>query len=49
MQKGVDKDVYLVVDFLELGEYHVHAPYDKGVNPLCLKDLMMFVEHQLQV
>jgi hypothetical protein len=33
-QKGVDKDVHLVVDFLESGECHGHAVHEKGVNPL---------------
>jgi hypothetical protein len=34
VQKGVNKDVHLVVDFLESGEFHGHALLKKGVNPL---------------
>jgi hypothetical protein len=49
MQKGVDKDVHLVVDFLESRECHGNALYEKGINPLwCLKDPMMFDEEKLQ-
>ena len=34
MQKGVDKDVHLVVNFLELGEFHGPTLLEKGVNYL---------------
>jgi hypothetical protein len=34
VQKGGNKDIHLVVDFLELGEFHGHALLRKGVNPL---------------
>ena len=39
MQKSVNKDVHLVVEFLESGEYHYHALHEKGINPLVSKIL----------
>jgi hypothetical protein len=37
VQKGVDKDIYLVVDFLELEEYHGNYLHENGVKPLVSK------------
>ena len=34
MQKGVDKDINLVADFLESSEFHGHALLEKGLNHL---------------
>ena len=34
MQKDVDKDLHLVVYYLESREYYGHVLHMKGVNPL---------------
>jgi hypothetical protein len=34
VQKGIDKGIHLVVDFLESGECHGHALLEKGVKSL---------------
>jgi len=32
VQKCVDKDVHLVIEFLELEEYYGHFLHEKGIN-----------------
>jgi hypothetical protein len=34
MRKGLDKNIHLVVEFLESGEFHGHTLINKEANPL---------------